>query len=362
MKYWRGYLVGAIFLAISWALIAFAKAHGVLVDMIYPYMARLVMTNLATWSGGVSFCVWQILLLTLIVAGIVSVILMIVLHWNFVQWGGWVAACICFLSLCNTVLFGLTPYTGPLAEDIRLEITDYTADELAEAAAYFRDQANTLSGQFSRNRDGEPEYADFDTLAKNAGDGFRVLTYDKAISVFAGSTVPVKKSGGLANAKTVPLTGECCVNPDVRTVMLPYVMCMEMSRRMCIDREADNNLAAFLACKYNPSPEFQYTANCVAYYYCHHALENLPTKDAERKAEQLTKGQSPSLTEDLRSCKKVLGTPDRLSEETDTADLLTCWYIQEFITPLHKQEELPFDPMDPAQVDLTYVPPVIPDE
>ena len=41
------------------------------------------------------------------------------------------------------------------------------------------------------------------------------------------------------------------------------------------------------------------------------------------------------------------------SEYETVADLLTSWYIQEFITPLHVEQEAPFNPLDPNQVDLT---------
>ena len=39
MKYWRGYLVAAILAAITWALVQFAQAHSLLVDMVYPHMS-----------------------------------------------------------------------------------------------------------------------------------------------------------------------------------------------------------------------------------------------------------------------------------------------------------------------------------
>ena len=36
------------------------------------------------------------------------------------------------------------------------------------------------------------------------------------------------------------------------------------------------------------------------------------------------------------------------------ADMLTSWYIQEYITPLLVEVEDPFDPLDKDMVDLTY--------
>ena len=54
MKYWRGYLVAAIMAAITWALTQFAQTHSVLIDMVYPYMTRLVVTSMADWTGGIA--------------------------------------------------------------------------------------------------------------------------------------------------------------------------------------------------------------------------------------------------------------------------------------------------------------------
>ena len=108
MKYWRGYLVALILAAISWALIQFAQAHPVLVDMIYPYVTRLVQTSLAQWSSGVDYCLWQVLFLFGIGAILASVVLMVALRWNPIQWFGWVLAAVCFVNVQQDLLHFLT--------------------------------------------------------------------------------------------------------------------------------------------------------------------------------------------------------------------------------------------------------------
>ena len=40
MKYWFGYLVAAIFGAITWVLLQFGEKFSDLVDMVYPYVDR----------------------------------------------------------------------------------------------------------------------------------------------------------------------------------------------------------------------------------------------------------------------------------------------------------------------------------
>ena len=382
MKYWRGYLVAAILAVIAWALVGFAQAHSVLVDMIYPYVTRMIITSMSKWTGDMAFCLWQVLLIGLVAAGLVSIILMLVLKWNPIQWLGWVLATISCIVLMQTLIYGLNEYASPLADDMRLEITDYTVSELNEATVYFRDKANELATTVARDGKGNPDFGTFEEMAAQAGAGFEELTYKQAISVFAGSTVPVKKLGwsgsytlrGISGV-TVPLTGEAAVNPSVPSALMPVAMCKEMAFRMSISREADANFAAFLAGINNPSPAFQYSAYLMAYRFCYEALLSVPTSTAQACAEQTDAGVNQLLRNDLEDYTDFYGkrkvsaevqteeqetTPSdnqvsliTFSEYTDVTDLLASWYIQNFITPLHVEEELPFNPMDPSQVDLT---------
>ncbi len=384
MKYWRGYLVAAILAVITWALVQFAQAHTVLVDMIYPYITRLIITSMSQWTGNMAFCLWQVLLIGMILAAIASIILMILLRWNPIQWLGWVLAAISCVIFLQTAIFGLNQYASPLADDVRLEVTDYTVSQLNEATVYFRDKANELAKSVTRNKKGEPEFGTFAELAQQAGNGFDVLTYDEAISVFAGSTVPVKKLGwsGLYTVRgvsgvTVPLTGEAAVNPSVPTAALPFAMCKEMARRMCIYSDADAEFAGFLAGIHNTSPAFQYSAYLVAYRFCYDALASIPTSTAQTCATQTAAGVSQAVADDLESYTDFFGEKKRsasirtnptdtdpsveggdtslitFSEYADVSDLLVSWYIQEFIVPLHVEEEAPFNPKDPTQVDLS---------
>ena len=359
MKYWRGYVVAAIFAAISAALVAFAKAHSTLIDMVYPYMTRIVISSLADWSGGVSFCVWDALVALGLALAAVTVILIIVLRWNPFQLTGWALAVVMFFSMCSTLLYGLNDYTGPLAEDVRLNVTEYTVSELNDAAAYFRDQANALAPEIQRDKDGVAIVPSFEEMAVQAADGFDALTYEEAISIFAGSTAPVKKKNLVgAISKTQPLTGECLVDPGSPDLALPFVMCMEMAHRMSISDYEEAKYAAFLACKENDSLEFRYSGYLMAYALCYDALSNIPTSTAQSCAEVTKMGNNPLVNRDLRHSQDIL---DDLKGEKvhdyDVVDLLTSWHIQEFVTPLHQVEEKPFDPLDPNQVDITYTEP-----
>ena len=352
MKYWRGYLVAGILMACTWALESFAKAHVALMDMIYPYMTRMIQSFLADWSAGVTFCLWQALVLVLAAIAIGSLVLVVIFKWNPIRWFGWICAGVALVSLLNTGLFGLNEYSGSLAEDIRLEETDYTVTELENAAAYYRDQANKFSDLMERDAKGNVVFSDFDTLAQRAANGFEHLVYEESLAVFAGPMQPVKKLGWTGNytdkgvtGVTVGLTGEAAVNTNTPAVMLPFAICQEMAHRMSILIPKDASFGAYMACMANPDPQFQYSGALMGYRYCIEALEELGQDAAVRALE------NANLKLDLQVCDKFLSKGE--PADADTCDLFASWHIQEVVLPSLIEEENPFNPLDKSQVDLS---------
>lgn len=376
MKYWRGYLVAAIVAACSWGLIEFAQAHWILVDMVYPYLSRMIQDFLAGWSGGVGFCLWQLLVLVLAAGALASIVMMIVWKWNPIQWFGWITAVVSLVFFLNTALFGLNDYAGPLAQDIRLDMSEYTISELEEAGQFYRDEANKLASQVSRDGSGQPLFGDFATLAAQAAEGFENQTYDASNSIFAGSTTPVKELGwsdffsarGITGL-TVGITGEAAVNPQTPAVGLPFAICRQMAERMCITNDQDAAFAAFLVCDSHSSPEFRYSAYFMAYRYCYNALAAMDTGSAQSAAQNLKAGENSQLAKDVASYNASFAAaadngyykPDPEApadgpKRSNVADLLTAWHIQEYVLPTLAEEEALFDPLDESQVDLSGLP------
>ncbi len=384
MKYWRGLLIAAILAALTWALTQFAAGHSVLVDMIYPYSTRMVVSFLADWSAGLTACLWQIILLVLGLAVLASIVLMIVLRWNPIQWLGWVLAGVSFIYMFHTAIYGLNYYAGPLADDVRLAVTDYTVSELAAATEHYLTKANQLADQVARDEAGDLRFPSFEELAEQAGDGYRTLTYEHNYSVFAGSTVPVKKLGwsdlytsmGISGV-TIAMTGEAAVNPNIPAVSMPFTMCHEMAHRMSIASEQDANFAAFLACDANSSVDFQYSAYFMAFRYCYNALASTSTSTAQGAASQLKAKINQNLQKDLDTYRVYLdsqldkdasqlandvndaylkssGDTEGTASYANVTDLLVSWHIQEYVLPLYTPEEEDiFDPFDENQVDLS---------
>lgn len=384
MKYWRGYLIAAIIAAITWGINRLAATYSNLVDMVYPYLTRTIQNFLAEWSGSLDFCIWQVAVVVLILLVMASIVLMIVLRWNPFQWLGWVLTGVAAIYFVHTCVYGLNYHAGSLASDIRLNVTEYTLEELEDATIYYRDLANELSDKVPRDASGNLDYPAFSELAQQAGEGFKTLTYDHSYSVFAGSTQPVKELGwsgmytsmGITGV-TMGLTGEAAVNPETPAVGLPFTMCHEMAHRMCIAIERDANFAAFLACMANSSDEFQYSAYYMAYRYCYSALYAQGSAEATTAAARIHAGISENLKHDLEAYSrffdenldegaskladtvndtylKTSGDEGGVASYDQVTDLLVSWHIQEIVLPAQEEEaESVFDPYDENQVDLS---------
>ncbi len=388
LKYWRGYLTAGILALITVGLTQIAKRFSTLVDMVYPYVTRFIQGFLSTWTSGVDFPVWQVLVVVLGIGLVTTLVLTIVFKWNFFQWLGWVLAGVSMIWLLHTGIYGLNYYAGPLADDVRLNVTELTGEDMEEATIYFRDKANELAEKLAREQNGDLIFSDFDTLANQAGDGFKALTFAPAGtvsgSVFAGSTEPVKKLGwadmytsmGICGV-TMPLTGEAAVNPQIPSMSMPFTMCHEMAHRMCIALEDDANFAAFLACLYNESDEFQYSAYYMAYRYCYSAMVNSGDPKDAAAAARIHSEANIFLKYDLREYDKfftsnrsevasniasaandtyikVSGDEAGVASYGNVATLLVNWYVQELVLPFETPEDGDvFDPADKEQVDVS---------
>ncbi len=384
MKYWRGYIAAAALALLTWGLTEFAKAHGALVDMVYPYISRLIQDLLAQWTSGVSACLWQVLAILLVVGLLASIVAMILLKWNFVQWLGWVLSGVVLLWTLHTGMYGLNQYSSPLADDIRLNmiVIGDSATPLINATTYFRDKANELADKVARDENGDLIAPTFRESAEQAADGFDYLVYEKNYSVFAGVTTPVKELGwagmytsmGIAGV-TMPFTGEAAVNPTTPTVNLPFTICHEMAHRMCIAPERDANLAAFLATTANSDLLYQYSGYFMAFRYCYNSLASISTSTAANAANQLYAGINENMRRDLEGywayCDEFIdddasdfandlndayiqasGDESGVKSYGQVTDLLLSWYWQEIYLPAHVEDEVDdsFDPFDEGYV------------
>lgn len=386
MKYWWGYLIAAIFGGFSWAITQLGEKYSELVDMVYPYVTREIQTMLSQWTGSVDVLVWQIALVSMVVLALALLVVVIIMKGSVIRYVGWVLALASVIFFLQTGIYGLNYCAGPICDDIRMSVDDYTQFDLELATKFYRDQANELSGAVLRDAEGNLKFPEFDELAEMAGNGFEHLTYDRSYSIFGGDTSPVKRLGwaeayssmGITGF-TCFLTGEAAVNPQIPVSTMPFTMCHEMAHRMCIAREDDANFAAFLACQANEAVEYRYSGNFMAFRYCYNALAAVDSASASAiKAEC-----SDEMIRDLEAYDsffrdnrdetatkvadtvndtylKASGDEKGIASYGAVCDQLVNWYITEYATP-EDLGEPKFDPLDETQVDLSgivnYTPP-----
>ena len=383
MKYWFGYLTAALIGALTWVLMQFGQRFSILIDMVYPYVIRTLQGFLAQWSGSVDFLLWQVLAVALAVILLASLVAVIALRKSIIAWGGWALSACALVYLLHTMVWGLNYYAGPLSEDIRMEVSQYTIEELTEATEYYRDRANILAEQMKRDGSGNLVYPEFEELADRAGLGFQRLVYEHSYPIFAGSTLPVKKLGwadmytsmGITGV-TFGITGEAAVNPQIPVVLQPFTMAHEMAHRMCIASERDANFSAFLACAVHPHVEFEYSAYFMAFRYCYNAIASVKTVAAAEATASIREGIGDKLRKDMNDYSdffsqkqdkaatdfantandtylKTSGEKSGISSYSEVCDLLVNWHIQEVVLPSIAVEESHFDPYDKNQVDIS---------
>jgi len=386
LKILWGYLTAAIFGGFTWILMKMGEKYADLVDMVYPYVTRTVQGMLTQWSSTVDLCVWQIAVIVFAVVVLTALVLVVIFKKNVLQWLGWVLAVVSIVAFLHTGIYGLNYYNGDIADDLRLEIADYTQTELEAATEYYRDMANGLATRLPRNEQGAVKFSSFEDLSKKTGTGFRKLVLDRSFSIFGGDYTPVKKLGwadmyssmGITGF-TCFLTGEAAVNPQIPAQSLPFTMAHEMAHRLCVAREDDANFAAYLACEASTSREYRYSGYFMAYQYCYNALHRMDPVAAKR----ISSGCSLELTWDLNAYNqffadrrdetatkvanttndtylKVSGDSDGVASYGAVCDLLVNWYLQEYAET--EEEEYKFDPYDETQVDLSGLPNYVPAE
>ena len=374
MKYWRGYLTAAILGAFTWVLLQMGQKYTTLVDMVYPYVTRSVQTFLTAWTAPFDFLVWQTAVIFLAIALIAALVLVFIFKARVIRWLGWAAAAVAAVILLNTGLYGLNKFSGPIEDDLRLDMVDYTQTELENATIFYRDMANALAPKI-RDENGEYATSDFETLAGLTGDGYRKLARERSFSIYGGDYTPVKRLGwaGIYSAMgktgiTVPLTGESAVNPNIPGYALPFAMAHEMAHRLCIAREDDADFSAFLACAENDSTEYQYSGYFMAFEICRSALFSVD----EAAVEAIDEGICAELYQDInelgdfflqnrdedliRMVTTVTDTyEDATTDETvrysSACDYLVNWHIDQYVEEEIIEEK--FDPFDETQVDLS---------
>ena len=255
-------------------------------------MSRTVEGALASVTGVVPFAVWDVLALALIVMALLGIVRVIRTRKGLLAWLSWV---VLVASVTATLFVGwaLNHYAPPLANDLGLEVSEYSTDQLADATAHYLEEAARLAPQVPRGEDGSLVRQDFYELARRAGSSYEGLA--ETYEVFEGSTTPVKALlvwgepqlySGHTGIFWAP-TGESTVPINCAIAGMPFTMCHEVAHRLGIASEREANFAAFLACTASDDVRFAYAGNYSAFCYCVNALLRVDPERAQQVVQEV---------------------------------------------------------------------------
>jgi len=312
----------------------------------YTDASKGILNFLSGVTAPFPFAVWEVLLALIVLLALYF----LARNRKFVSWLAGVALLVCGIAFGFVALWGLNHFAPPISERVGLEVTQYSREQLISATKYMAEQAGHWAEQVERDGDGHLAI-DLPTMAKQAGDGYAVLAQTN--DFFAGSDAPVKvllvdeafSYMGITGI-FVPLTGESGINPGTYNASIPFTMCHELAHRLTVAAEDEANFCAFLACKENPDPAFQYSGWYSAFVYTYNALHKV---DREAAAE-VWASVSETLKEDCRRANthydryegevqeaaqkvndvylKAFQEESGVQSYGEVADLLIAWYLE----------------------------------
>ena len=319
-------------------------------DLFFPFytnLSRTVLTAVSGITGVFPFALWEI--------GLVLIVLLALFflfkNKKFFTWLTGVILLASVMVFLFTALWGLNHFDPvTVADRVDLNVSVYSKEQLRDTAQYMANQANRWADQVERSEDGSMA-VDFRKWADQAEDGYTALSQNN--DFFLGSGAPVKKllSGRLFSYMGftgifIAYTAECNVNPETFSASLPFTMCHELAHRLPVAAEDEANFCAFLACKENPDPAFQYSCWSSAFLYTYNALYKADRDSAAAVWNTL----SETVRQDCRRANahydrfegqvqeaatkandvylKVFKEESGVQSYGEVADLLIAWYLQ----------------------------------
>lgn len=259
--------------------------------------------------GGISVPIGQILFYSLVIGLAVAIIKHITrlvakqISWqNFVRTG--LLGTVTFLSVFYflfTGMWALNYHRQPIEKITHLTEDSVSTKDLENLCRRLIQLTNTSRQQVTTNQRQPLRFAlthqqllasatrGFDAIAKKFPE--MTYRYPSVKSVYAPQIMSFFGVSGIY----FPFTGEANVNMHPPAYLLPGTICHEMAHQIGFASEDEANFVAYLACRLNPDPAFQYSGNYMAMKYAMNRLKKVKPK-AYKKLERL---YSAGLKQDL---------------------------------------------------------------
>lgn len=237
---------------------------------------------------------------------------------------------ICFaviLYFSFLTLWGLNYYRISFSETSGIKTTQYSKDDLEELCLHLIKESNAIREIVDENNEGIMTISKGKKwVLENAYIGYDIIskTYS-TLSGKYGSPKPVMLSElmcytGIAGIY-YPFTGEANININVPYSSLPNIVTHEMAHQRGYAREDEANFIAYLACIYNPYPEFKYSGVLLALTHSINALYKEDLESFEKLKTYFSEGLSRDLSYINYFWKKYEGPVERVSTNINNAYL-----------------------------------------
>ncbi len=235
--------------------------------------------GLLSWlSGHTAIAMWDIGLVIVIALILITLVYTLVKHKSFLNWLSHIVLIAAVILVEVVGGWMLNHYAPPLADELGLDVREYSKEELYEACEYYLLEAAQYAPLIERDEEGHAVRQNFAEMAETAGSSYRHL--GEMYPVLKGSKQRVKKLSVVGEylmyngiiGMFMPITGEAGVPASVPTAPLGYTMCHEAAHRLGIASEEEANFAAYLACMDSSDVRFLYSGNYQAFGYCFSSL------------------------------------------------------------------------------------------
>ncbi len=316
----------------------------------YPAFSRAVTGFLARVFSFTDYTLWEGLLVLLVAASLVIVVAGVFKGTAWKRFCGFLMLGSAMILLYMAI-WGLNYFAPSAASRVGLEETLYTPQELAEATAYFAEEAEVWADRIPRDEKGLMA-ADVGTFSYEVNRSCEALA--ARYPDFSAPRVSAKiltSSPLMAKVGTVGMfvafTGECGVSSKDFNSAMPFTIAHEIGHRLSFARENEANFIAYMICENSDDPRLKYSAYYMAYTYCGNALYKV---DPELNLEVAGK-VGPLLRADLKAAiehydsltnekaeevynktydyyLKTMLVDNGMQSYGEVVDLLVMWYYQ----------------------------------
>jgi hypothetical protein len=300
-KYWKLFVV--LSLPLQVLLIQWISGRPELVERLYTgSFYKNLSHGLRAAFGGITVPVGQIVFYSLVLAcliGIISLLIKVFTRKISIQrfFASLAVNTLVILSVFHFFfmgMWGLNYYRTSVSETARISKAEFSPEQLEKLATRLVALTNESRSRIdSEQLERTSLAAKHQHILSKATDGYVELAKQYPSLEYSGHSVksvyvPELMSYFRVGGIYFPFTGEANVNMHQPEFSLPATTCHEMAHQIGFASEDEANFIAYLACRFNPDPVFQYSGNLMAMRYAMGFLRKVDEEAFERLKEQFS--------------------------------------------------------------------------